>query len=303
MLNAEDYILRSKRQKLHLPKLLSPKLPDELLTKFSIPQLRVENIYLENQNSQKRAEIGGNNLSYEDIAKKLKHKADKLFDSQEYCFAAACFVESYLLFTAQLYQKCTRNQTALTKSKNGRVTELDWIELAKYGVRISKRLNTISGDKSTATYTQSVRPAIGMCYFVNAFILKYLLEAKEKKLKLMIDSNEGDPAKLSRRMKLAVEKLLRVQDSFNNSMVKGEKYLPITDIIHKYPRLVQHSKSLSEVELAKLVIPKREQMFEETNYTLPIAGHTFSLPCIVNFGLYFVCEWAKQENADYKWSF
>ena len=301
MLNAEDYILKSKRQKLNLPKLLSPRLPEELLTRFSIPQLRVENIYVEHKNPEKTPETEIKRLSHDDIARKLKHKAGDLFESQKYMLASACFLESYLLFTAEMYTKGLESQVAQSKPKNNRVSETDWIELVKYGVKITKRLNSIGEERESSA--RSIRHIIGLCYFVNAFILKLLLEAKEKRLKLLLDVKETESSRLLKRMKTAVEKLLRVQDSFHNSMRKGEKYLPTADLIHKYPRLAQNSKSLSEVESEKLIIPTEEQGFGETNYTLPIAGHTLSLRCVVNLGFYFVREWCKQENIDYRWSF
>lgn len=165
------------------------------------------------------------------------------------------------------------------------IKDRDCIGLVKFGLKIIQKAGSYKAQ------VLEMRYIAGMCYFINAFIMKHLIGMKERRI-LTLMKNQ------SATLPSSYDKLIRLRQTFDSSMKKGERRLSIFDIQMKMPGLMERSrKSLEQVDLSRFSVQNEDTI----NYCLPIAAHTFTLETIVNFGMHFIKEWAKMQGIDFKW--
>lgn len=271
----DHFYISSPHQKVKLPPLVSPKLPQGLLAKFSIPQLKVENIYVGHRVCSTKTR---RRINYGEVAKKLQHQSDLQIGSKRYCEGMAYLFESMLMLVIDLRMKeRSRNQPS--------IKDRDCIGLVKFGLKIIQKAGSYKAQ------VLEMRYIAGMCYFINAFIMKHLIGMKERRI-LTLMKNQ------SATLPSSYDKLIRLRQTFDSSMKKGERRLSIFDIQMKMPGLMERSrKSLEQVDLSRFSVQNEDTI----NYCLPIAAHTFTLETIVNFGMHFIKEWTKMQGIDFKW--
>ncbi|VEU20328.1 DEKNAAC101123 [Brettanomyces naardenensis] len=282
-LNADDFLLSTDNKEIKIPPLLSPKLPQPLLAKFSIPQLKVEDIYIDRGNNSARQASRG---SYVAKAKELKHLGEAKFNSKDYKLSVLCFAESLLLFVLDFY---LNEQKLIQRSKGKplKPREKEWISLVKYSLRIVDNFGPIEEELPVLRYI------FGLCHYMNGFILKHLIEMRQQRLKDVIEKGMEEGG-----LVVMAEKLLKLRRTSRNSLRKGENQLSIFDVVSRFPGLFSRSKKhLSDVNLTDFIFPG-EGEDGGVNYCLPIAEHTFSLMSMVNFGLFFLKDWAQAEGME-----
>ncbi|QPG73947.1 hypothetical protein FOA43_001262 [Brettanomyces nanus] len=314
-LNSADFIINSTTKRVSLPPLISPKLPSVLLERFSIPQLKIGDICIEQskskprersgqrsgQRSRQRSPIKPDHPAVNDyvlIAKGLKHDGENKFNGKDYKHAILCFTESLLLFVIDFYLNEKKALQKRQESKHPlKLREKEWISLVKYSLHIVNNFDSLKAEIPELKYL------FGLCHYVNGFILKHMINLKEQKLREAMDEAVAQSVTDKHRQVIMTQKLLKLRRASRNSLRKGEALLSLFDVIEKFPHLFKQSKrSIDDVNLEEFILPGHGPE-HGIDYCLPIAEHTFSLITMVNFGMFLLKDWAILTGVnDYKWS-